>query len=683
MTKYYEFDCGCKFPINEDPNIKQAKDGFPSIDIDFDKIPLTCQKTWELLCLGRVTGCFQLESNLGKTWDKKMKPVCVEDVSALLALIRPSCINAYVDGKSMAERFIERRNGNEEYHNFHNEADEILDDTFGTILYQEQAILIARKFAGLSLKDADNLRKAMGKKDAELMQEVRLQFIDGCDKCGIITKEEAEAVFDIIEKSSRYSFNKCLSLDTNVYLESGYPTEIKNLKIGDRIYAPTVENNFHRNRRRYIENKYVDVINIYKNGEQDLYETQIGSGRIRCTMNHKFLTSEFKSEPLWYILSTGQSIYTIGKSLEKPKVNCYIGKQETIDIEVNDDLHCFYANGIATSNSHSVSYGLITYRTAYVKAHFPLDFYTAWLSECEGANSEDSISELVSDSKTIKTKINPPSILKSSENFSIEDLTIRFGLGNIRSVGESGLASIRSAIEEAEKELSKKLKDFTWSECVFYILIKINKSISMNLLASGCFSHLMMSRQIQMFEFLKIKSLTKAELKYIYDNKPDSIVNAIKSLINVAKQSRKEKLESLLKSIENPPNNLSDNEEWIANVEKHTLGYAITCSKLDSRDISASNVTCKNFNDADELKNAIISCQIDRLSEYRPKAGKMAGLVMAYLTVSDSTGPCECVAYPDKYNEYAALLFSGNTVMLYGNKNSKTGSLTINRVEQL
>lgn len=541
MTKYYEFDCGCKFPINEDPNIKQAKDGFPSIDIDFDKIPLTCQKTWELLCLGRVTGCFQLESNLGKTWDKKMKPVCVEDISALLALIRPSCLNAYVDGKSMAERFIERRNGNEEYHNFHEEANEILDDTFGTILYQEQAILIARKFAGLSLKDADNLRKAMGKKDAELMQKVRLQFIDGCDKCGIITKEEAGAVFDIIEKSSRYSFNK----------------------------------------------------------------------------------------------------------------------------------------------SHSVSYGLITYRTAYVKAHFPLDFYAAWLSECEGANSEDSISELVSDSKTIKTKINPPSILKSSENFSIEDLTIRFGLGNIRSVGESGLESIRSAIEEAEKELSKKLKDFTWSECVFYILVKINKSISMNLLASGCFSHLMMSRQIQMFEFLKIKSLTKAELKYIYDNKPDSIINAVKSLINVAKQSRKEKLESLLKSIENPPNNLSDNEEWIANVEKHTLGYAITCSKLDSRDISASNITCKNFNDADEIKNAIISCQIDRLSEYRPKAGKMVGLVMAYLTVSDSTGPCECVAYPDKYNEYAALLFSGNTVMLYGNKNIKTGSLTINRVEQL
>lgn len=175
--------------------------------IDITNIPENDTKVWEMIGDGRVKGCFQIESHLGKTWCKKLKPENMTELAALISIIRPGTLKAIVDGKSMTQHFVDRKHGNEDIPSLHPLIDGLLEETYGVIVYQEQAMEIAVKLANFNLKEADNLRKAIGKKKADLMKTIRGQFIDGCVK-NYIDQEKAEDIFDMIEKSARYSFNK-------------------------------------------------------------------------------------------------------------------------------------------------------------------------------------------------------------------------------------------------------------------------------------------------------------------------------------------------------------------------------------------------------------------------------------------------------------------------------------------
>ncbi len=175
--------------------------------IDITKVPENDDKVWDMIGDGRVKGCFQIESHLGKTWCKKLKPENMTELAALISIIRPGTLKAIVDGKSMTQHFVDRKHGKETIPSLHPLIDDLLTETYGVIVYQEQAMEIAVKLAGFNLKEADNLRKAIGKKKADLMKKIRKQFIKGCTNNNV-EKEKAEEIFDMIEKSARYSFNK-------------------------------------------------------------------------------------------------------------------------------------------------------------------------------------------------------------------------------------------------------------------------------------------------------------------------------------------------------------------------------------------------------------------------------------------------------------------------------------------
>lgn len=166
------------------------------------------EKSWSLYREGLTKGVFQLESNLGRTWSKRLAPNNLEELAALIALIRPGCLKAIIDGKSMAQRYVDRSKGLEEVTYLHDSLESILKPTYGVLVYQEQAMLIAVKLAGFSEMEADNLRKAIGKKKADLMAQVKEAFLKGAENKGIVNSAEAEEIFGWIEKSSRYSFNK-------------------------------------------------------------------------------------------------------------------------------------------------------------------------------------------------------------------------------------------------------------------------------------------------------------------------------------------------------------------------------------------------------------------------------------------------------------------------------------------
>jgi DNA polymerase III alpha subunit len=171
-------------------------------------IDLNDEKAWDLFKQGFTKGVFQLESNLGRSWSKKLAPSNIEELAALIALIRPGCLKAIIDGKSMTQRFVDRKHKKEDVTYLHSSLEDILKPTYGVLVYQEQSMRIAQKLAGFDLKKADDLRKAIGKKKADLMALIKTDFIAGCKSQGIVDEITANEIFGWIEKSSRYSFNK-------------------------------------------------------------------------------------------------------------------------------------------------------------------------------------------------------------------------------------------------------------------------------------------------------------------------------------------------------------------------------------------------------------------------------------------------------------------------------------------
>ena len=176
-------------------------------------------KVWDYICSGRTKGMFQLESNLGRHWSKQLQPKSISELSALISLIRPGCLRAYVDGKSMTQHYCDRKAGKDKVVYQHESLEDILSETYGVLVYQEQSMMIAQKLAGFDLKEADALRKAIGKKKADLMEKVKGQFLEGAEKLGIVSKDIAQEIFGWIEKSNRYAFNKshAVSYAINAY----------------------------------------------------------------------------------------------------------------------------------------------------------------------------------------------------------------------------------------------------------------------------------------------------------------------------------------------------------------------------------------------------------------------------------------------------------------------------------
>ncbi len=254
---------------------------------------------WEkVFCEGDTQGVFQLESNLGKTWSKRLKPRNLEEGSALIAVIRPGCLHSYIDGESLTWHYINRKNKVDPVTYLHPSLEPILKDTYGILVYQEQAMLIAREIAGFSEQEADSLRKAIGKKLPELMAKLKIQFLDGCKKVGKVNEQDAGQIFDWIEASQRYSFNKCLDPSSIVKTKNG-EKQLSEIKIGDFVLAPGFNG----------DDKFVEVLDVIDNGEKEVYEIETEDGKtIKCTLDHKFLCADNQQRPLWQILEEEHEI---------------------------------------------------------------------------------------------------------------------------------------------------------------------------------------------------------------------------------------------------------------------------------------------------------------------------------------------------------------------------------------
>jgi DNA polymerase-3 subunit alpha len=193
------------------------------VRIDLDAIPEDDQTTFQLFARGDTVAVFQFESTGMRDWLRKLKPTTISDLVAMNALYRPGPMEMIGD-------FINRKHGIESIRYAHASLEPILKETYGVIVYQEQVMKIASEVAGFSLAKADLMRRAMGKKDKDLMANMKKEFVDGAVERGVAAKP-AEEIFDLIEKFESYGFNKSHSVAYSViayqtaYLKAHYRAE--------------------------------------------------------------------------------------------------------------------------------------------------------------------------------------------------------------------------------------------------------------------------------------------------------------------------------------------------------------------------------------------------------------------------------------------------------------------------
>jgi DNA polymerase-3 subunit alpha len=192
-------------------------------DLDIETIPLDDPKTYQIFQDGQAYGIFQFESSGMREILRKAKPQRLDDLIALNALYRPGPLRS-----GMVDDFIARKQGKTAVTYELNELEPVLSDTYGVIAYQEQVMRISNVLAGFSLGEADLLRKAMGKKNPEVMAKMRGKFVDGAVQKGHPEKKAAH-IFDLMEHFAGYGFNKSHSTTyaylayQTAYLKANYP----------------------------------------------------------------------------------------------------------------------------------------------------------------------------------------------------------------------------------------------------------------------------------------------------------------------------------------------------------------------------------------------------------------------------------------------------------------------------
>ncbi len=468
-------------------------------EIVVEDLPLDDNDTYTLFSKAQTTGVFQFESSGMQDILRKLKPTRFEDLIALNALYRPGPIKS-----GMIDDYIRGRHGKLKFQTENEQLKEVLNETYGVFVYQEQVMKTASALGGFSLGEADILRRAMGKKKVSVMKAQREKFVEGAKKRKT-GEEEAEKIFDLMENFAGYGFNK----------------------------------------------------------------------------------------------------------------------------------------------SHSAAYALIAYRTAYLKAHYPVHFMAALLTNDK--EHSDKVVKNINECREMEIKVLPPDINSSNIDFAVEGKSIRFGLAAIKNVGE---AAIRSILD-ARKKLGRFDSIFTF--CTEVDLRLVNKRVLESLIKSGSFDSL---------------GFRRSQLFAVVDNAIEQAQRAIAdreagqgSLFNVSGFSRPSSKQAL-----------PEIEEWNDNVlltyEKETLGFYITGHPLndyvEELDEFCSHTT-SSLAEAEHGQNVTLGGIITSLRRKKTRRGDM----MAAFVLEDLHGFVEIVVLPEKYKRYQGTLENDLPVFVKGSLESE------------
>ncbi len=481
-------------------------------DFDISRVPFDDKKTFKLLCDAKSDGVFQLESGGMKAVLSRLSPSCFEDIIACIALFRPGPMDSI-------DKFIARKHGKEATVYKIPALKDILDVTYGCIVYQEQVMQICRTLAGYSYARADIVRRAMSKKKTDAMQAEREAFLDGCVANGI-DKDDAADIFDEMVGFAKYAFNK----------------------------------------------------------------------------------------------------------------------------------------------SHATVYGVTSYRTAYLKAHYPAEYFAALLSSV--LDNSKKLKEYIADAHKFGVKVLPPDINNSDVDFTVTDGNIRFGLLAIKNVGRVfANAVIKKRQNEKFESFDKFVSRMADSD--------LNKRTLEYLIKCGAFDSL---------------GVTRSSLLSCYESIVDSELDSKHS--NVAGQFDLFSVGFGGDPIDPPPYEYPSIPEF-------TLRELLVLEKESSGMYFSGHM-------ADNYSRHIASLSVDKISDilndfaedvavsdpkYKDKSSvKIAGIItakktkvtkngstMAYLTVEDRLGEIEVVVFAKQYSSFYSELYIDNAVCIRGNISAEDG----------
>lgn len=480
----------------EDPINPPSAGSFQPFSIK--DIPLDDKATFELLTAAKTAGIFQLESSGMRDLLTKLKPDVFEDLIALVALYRPGPL-----GSGMVDEFIqgkkdssssggEKKAGSMAKLNIP-ALNDILKETHGIILYQEQVMEIAHKLAHFSLAQADILRKAMGGKNPEEMEKMKNIFIEGL-KANKVSEKKAETLYSLILQFAQYGFNK----------------------------------------------------------------------------------------------------------------------------------------------SHSAAYALIAYQTAYLKAHYPVEFMAASLSA--DMDNTAKVVTFIGECKDMGIEILPPDINESIREFKVIGNSIRFGLEAVKGVGSSAIDAV---IEARNGTKFDSFFDF----CTRVDSRRVNKKVSESLIKAGAMDSFGNRAQLM----FNLASVADAALRF--------------------QREKNSGQESMFAVQQSAPPAMTAVEEWDEDrrlmMEKEALGFYITGHPLNKyRDKFAklSIIPTHELQELDEKRDVSIGGLVRDLKQMPTKNKDL----MAYLTIEDLFGTIEVIVFPDTYRDFQSIIAQNIPLIISG-----------------
>lgn len=442
------------------------------VRIDLNQLPLDDQKTYQMIAAGDTFGVFQLESEGMISLLRKIRAVEFEDVIAAIALFRPGPMENI-------PAYLRRRHHEEPVTYLHEDLKEILEPTYGIMIYQEQIMQIATKMAGFTMGKADILRKAVSKKGSALMQSMKEDFINGMIKQGY-DQYLADSLFRQIERFANYGFNR----------------------------------------------------------------------------------------------------------------------------------------------SHSVAYALVAYQMAYLKAHYPLEFFAALLSHNQSSDHNKLM--CMQESRKYGVNILKPSVNESTDRFTVEEHNIRYSLTAIKDVG---IASYQAIVQEREKNgRFQDYLDFMRRMSPYRLSLKSIES----LIDAGA-----------MDEFGLSRKMMKVNLDMVRSASEQSLSTAIE-------------FDLVLKYEEDQKYELLENEKRVLGIYLTTHPVVLYRHKVREKTIQVGYL----MNAVNQTVLSVLC--IDRIKTIRDKKGQN----MCFLTCYDETGSVDCVLFSDQYERYRAYLKRGNVILI-------------------
>lgn len=362
-------------------------------------------------------------------------------------------------------------------------------------------------------------------------------------------------------------------------------------------------------------------------------------------------------------------------SLEQKFIKGCVDTKEVDEIEAKSIFENIKASARYIFNkSHSYSYAIIGYQTAWVKAHFPEQYICAWLiiSKSEAKPLEE-IRSMMSEARRLKIKVYGPSARNlPTVNFFIDDHCVFFALSSIKSCSKAAFQKI--ARTDAD------FKKMNWTEFIINYSHYLSKSQIIPMCRTGCFDDFSLKSRLRCeFEFNQwnlLTSVQKAKVRSFYNKESDKEITDVLGRFAIA-NPKLEKVKLIIYSLDHPPMDLSDSKKNMIEHEKELLGINITCSHIERASVPSTALTCKKINGLapDKYKQYEVVGEISEFQEFKIKnpKSKICGQSMANLKLNDNTEELDVVVFPGALDEFQSALYEGNTVLIKGKKSSKGG----------